>query len=219
MAGGGASSSYTIETRVGRLIEARVFGLRTRDEADDYSRALGLHVLRMPKETSPVLCADHRPVQIYPQAAADRLVELFTRMNARLERVAIVVARTNATLVLQLERMVREAAFPSRKVFFVADDAAGHLSLALTPKELERARGFLDEYPVRSGRSERAPPARGGRRRRDPRVDGRSREGSGAPPRSQVQSTRGGPVASTRPASGSMWAGRQPLRIAEGSDE
>lgn len=144
------SRPYTIEARVGRLIEARVFGLRTKDDADDYSRALGMQVLRMPKEVAPVLCADHRPVQIYPQAAADRLVELFTTMNTRLERVAIVCARSNATLVLQLERLVREAAYVSRKVFYLAEDAAGHLAPVLGPAELERVRAFLDEYRTRN---------------------------------------------------------------------
>src|SRR5215831_2487531 len=97
---GPSSRPFAIEARVGKLIEARVFGLRTREDAEEYSRALGLQVLRMPKDVAPVLCADHRPVVIYPQAAADRLIELFNQMNTRLERVAIVAARSNATLVL-----------------------------------------------------------------------------------------------------------------------
>ena len=72
----------------------------------------------VPKGTVPVLCADHRPVVVYPQSVADRLVELFMDMNRRLERVAILVAPSNATLLLQLRRLVREAAYASRKVFY-----------------------------------------------------------------------------------------------------
>jgi hypothetical protein len=140
---------FTIETRIGRLIEARVFGLRTREDADDYAAALGTHVLRMPTGAVPVLCADHRPVVIYPQAAADRLVELFTQMNAKLERVAILVARSNATLVFQLGRLVREAAYASRKVFYTSEDAQAHLAPVLDATELRRFRAFLDEVPPR----------------------------------------------------------------------
>jgi len=140
------SPGYTIEAREGRVVEARVFGLRTAEDAAAYSLALGTQLLRMPSDARAVLCADHRPVVIYPQAVADGLVALFTQMNTRLERVAILAARSNATLVLQLERLVREAAYPGRKVFFAPEDAQGHLAPVLNPPELRRVREFLDEY-------------------------------------------------------------------------
>src|SRR5690606_25066401 len=109
------TAKFELATRVGRLIEARVYRLMTRDDADEYSRALADEVRRHFR--APILLADHRPVPIYPQAAADRLVELFHDMNARLERIAIVVAPTNATMLMQLERITREARYENRKVF------------------------------------------------------------------------------------------------------
>jgi|SRR5579883_1647493 len=141
--GGKERERWTMETRAGRLIEARVFALRTREDADAYSAALATHVARVPSQLRPVLCADHRPVVIYPQPAADRLVELFVAMNTRLERVAILAARSNATLVLQLERLVREAAYASRKVVYAKEDAEAHLAPVLGPVELGRLRDFL----------------------------------------------------------------------------
>jgi len=147
---GDPGARFSIESRVGRLIEARVFGLRTRDDADDYAHALGTQVLRMPRNPRPILCADHRPVVIYPQDAAERLMELFTHMNVQLERVAIIVARSNATLVLQLDRLVREAAYASRKLFYSPEEAQGHLAPVLDATELGRMRAFLDEYTPRS---------------------------------------------------------------------
>ncbi len=135
-----------IENRVGRLLEARVFGLRERDDVDAYARDIGVQILRMPPNVRPVLCADHRPVAIYGQGAADRLTELFLEMNARLERVAIVVAPTNATLSMQLARLVREAASPARRVFHEADEAQDHLAPVLDADELARVREFLDAY-------------------------------------------------------------------------
>lgn len=137
--------NFQIEVKTGRLIEARVFGLRTRAEVDAYSSALGAQVAKM-GGASPVLCADHRPVVIYPQAVADRLGELFLAMNSRLERATLIAARSNATLVLQLERLVREAGVAHRRVVYAPDDAEKHLAGSLDPFELQRVRAFLAEY-------------------------------------------------------------------------
>ena len=136
---------YAIQNTVGRLLEARVFWLTTQRDVDDYSRDIGLNLMRMPREIRPVLCADHRPVGIYPQAAADRLIELFTQMNSRLERVAILVSRTNATLYMQLNRIVREASYTARRVVHTAEEAHAHLAPELAHAELARMRDFLAE--------------------------------------------------------------------------
>jgi hypothetical protein len=140
------SVNFTLETRVGRLIEARVFRLADRAEADVYSERLRRETTAHAAERPAVLLADHRPVVVYPQPVTDRLVELFQLMNTRLERVAIVVAPTNATLLLQLERLVREARFPKRRVFREPAGALEHLREALDPAELARARAFLAEH-------------------------------------------------------------------------
>ncbi len=140
------TARYSIETRVGRLIEGRVFRLITREDADAYSDALATEVRRHPNDRAPVLLADHRPVMIYPQAAADRLIELFQDMNSRLERIAIIVWPSNATLLLQLERIVREAQFSNRRVFRDAAGVLEHLGVTLGSTEVARARAFLAEH-------------------------------------------------------------------------
>jgi hypothetical protein len=138
-------TSYSIQTRVGRLIEARVFQLLTRADADEYSHALGREVAKHASH-APILLADHRPVTIYPQPASDRLVELFQDMNRRIERIAIIVAPSNATIYLQLHRLVREAGFEARQVFKEAKPALDHLAVALGADELRRAQAFLEEH-------------------------------------------------------------------------
>ena len=138
-AGTMADQRFHVETH-GKLIAARVFGLRTVDDANDYSTALGNDAARLP---TAVLLADHRPVVIYPQDVADRLAELFIAMNTRLDRVAIIVARSNATLALQLERLVRQAKYTNRRVFYAPDDAIAHLEPVLSAPEIARAREFL----------------------------------------------------------------------------
>jgi hypothetical protein len=66
-------------------------------------------------------------------------------MNERLERVAILVAQSNATLNLQLARIVREAGFTARRVFLDVRQAEAHLATVLEPSELTRMREFLAE--------------------------------------------------------------------------
>jgi hypothetical protein len=137
--------SYTLESRVGRVMEARVFRLQSPEEANIYAHAVAALVAKMPRTPAPVLCADHRPVVIYPQEVADRLTQLFQDMNSQIGRIAIIVARTNATLSLQLHRIVREAGYEHRRVFHAARDAHAHLASVLDPPEAERVRAFLAE--------------------------------------------------------------------------
>ena len=127
---------------MGRLVEARVFNLRTVADVDQYTAAFSPDLLKV---GDPVLCADHRPVVIYPPDVADRLVRLFKTMNSRLYRVAILVSRSNATLVMQLQRIVRESANPSRRVFFDAVEAEQFLTPVLQTSERARLHVFLNE--------------------------------------------------------------------------
>jgi hypothetical protein len=136
---------YTLECRAGRLIEARIFRLRVAEDANGYAAALASRVARVPATSGAVLFADHRAVVVYTQPVADRLGELFANMNARLERVAILVAPTNATLLFQLDRLVRGAANPSRRVFQVPEAALDHLAGALDATERARAQAFVSE--------------------------------------------------------------------------
>jgi len=127
-------------------VEARVFALRTGRDVDDYRQAFRTHIMRLPQGARAVLCADHRPVSIYVQEVADRLMEMFKPMNAHLERVAILTAPSNATFAMQLDRIVRGAGYAARKVVYAPEDAIQHLAPLLAQDELRRMRAFLDEY-------------------------------------------------------------------------
>lgn len=141
------SANYLVETRVGRLVEARVFRLNTADEVDHYIGVIGAAVDRLPAGSTGVLCADHRPAEIYPQPVTDRLTELFQVMNARLSRVAIVTGPEKATLYMQMRRIARAANYEARQVFQETAPAVQHLAVALSRAELARAREFLASFP------------------------------------------------------------------------
>ena len=140
---------YTVEARVGRLIEARVFLLETVDDVDAYIRVLAAAVARLEDGALGVLCADHRPAEIYTQAVTDRLVESFQIMNSRLSRVAIITGVRKPTLYMQLRRITREAAYEARQVFQIPEPGLTHLGSALTPAERMRAAEFLADFTER----------------------------------------------------------------------
>lgn len=140
-------AQFNVEVRVGNLVEARVWRLMTRADTDAYGRAVIENAGRVGGGRPPVLCADHRPAAVYPPAAADRLVELFRPNNSRFDRIAILVGASNATLLLQLERLTREAGFSNRRVFREPQAAVSHLTPALDEQALARVREFLAEYP------------------------------------------------------------------------
>jgi hypothetical protein len=141
------AENFSLATKVGRLVEARIFSLKTKKDVEEYGDAFGTHLMRIPAGVRAILCADHRPVSIYAQEVADRLLEMFKPLNAHLERVAIVTAPSNATFSMQLDRIVRAAGYAARKVVYAPEEAVQHLAPVLTPQELKRVRQFLDEYP------------------------------------------------------------------------
>ena len=141
---------FTVEVRAGRLIEARVEALRNLERAAAYTNGFAQVLQRFSGTERMILCADHRAVAVYPQPVADELATLFGAMNLRLQRVAILVARTNATLTMQLSRIVREAQNSERRVFFTTDEAEAFLGEVLTPAERTRLAQFLRGEPTGS---------------------------------------------------------------------
>ncbi len=137
------TASYRVENQRGRLIEARVLRLLTSEDADAYAAAVIAKARAVTSNGSPVLCADHREANIYAPAVADRLALAFVPNNSRFERIAILVAPENATLLMQLQRLTREAGSNRRRVCLNADEAIEHLAQSLDPSELERASAFL----------------------------------------------------------------------------
>ena len=135
-------TGYTVEVRARRLVAARIHGLADEVSAQAYARELGTVSSRIAL-TSPILCADHRPVHVYPPAVADELVRLFTLMNRVLTRIAIVVAPTNATLIMQLGRIIREANNPSRQLFTDASKADRFLAEVLDEEGRAALTAFL----------------------------------------------------------------------------
>ena len=144
------AANFSVERR-GRLLEARVWALDDVEVADRYSRAIA-EVAGSPGAEAPILCADHRYAELYPQPVTDRLLALFEQMNTRLGRIAIVVHPEQATFFMQLNRIVREAGFDKRQVFRDVEEALRFLALDLDGTDIDHARRFLRAGPRPGGR-------------------------------------------------------------------
>jgi hypothetical protein len=138
------ASWFTVEVRAGRLLQARVYALPTVEAAQRYSAVIRTHTTPLAAK-GPILCADHRPVVVYPPAVADYLAGLFRDMNSILTRIAVVAAPTNATLSMQLGRIIRDAKNPSRRLFTNPAEARSFLHEVLTKEERDAVDQFLRE--------------------------------------------------------------------------
>ena len=126
---------------VGRLLEVRAFTPINLEEIPAlvatmkaiFERATGLVVAIL----------DARSYGIEPPSAADQFVSVIKRDNPRIERSAFVIEPEQALLGLQLDRMIREANNPKRRLFRDVNDAVGFLAPVLTDEERARLDAFL----------------------------------------------------------------------------
>lgn len=149
---------FTVERHVGRVIEARVYALRTAADVDAYGASLRATMLHAPHPRI-FICADHRAVHIYPPEAAARLIDMFTGLNPRIERAGLLVSPTNAILVMQIERIVRQASDDRRQVFTGAAAWSSFLGESMTDDEKQRLRTFQLTPPIPQPSITPVPPA------------------------------------------------------------
>jgi hypothetical protein len=137
---------YSVDVRVGRLIEARFATLESVDEVARFEDTLRATFARVAGKS--VICADWRSANVLSPAVADRLLALLSRGNPHLERSAVLFGQKNATFILQAERLVREAGNPARRTFREVAPLQSWLDEVLSPVEQLRMRDFLTGAPL-----------------------------------------------------------------------
>lgn len=138
---------YTVAVVAGRVLEARVFGLRTLEDVNRYEHDIRLATAGHTGQLIGVCdlrAADHAG-EIFAPDVADAVLGLLTRTSPRMEKSAILLPRGAATFHLQMDRLVRESKHPGRRAFREAADLKAWLSGSLTPAERERLERFLSE--------------------------------------------------------------------------
>jgi hypothetical protein len=134
---------FTVERRVGRLIEFDVPELRLPGDVDRMMAIIREKVGEIAPRESAIMAADYRAITVFGPDVADRVREMYSRFNPRVLRSAILLGVEQATVKLQVARLVREAAHPARRTFEHADAMEQWLAEVLTLEELARLRAFL----------------------------------------------------------------------------
>lgn len=133
----------SLNNKVGRLIEVRSVQPYTLEEIAVFGRQLAQIV--QGSQGRIVGCLDLRAAAVVPVEHTDLYVAMLRRDNPLVERTGVLLPQGQATLALQLERIVREANNPRRKTFRETATFCAYLDEVLTPDEQARMRAFLAE--------------------------------------------------------------------------
>jgi hypothetical protein len=129
---------------VGRLLEIDVrAGYRTTADVDEMIQNIKQQFGTIAEPTRIVIAADWRRCRVLTPEVSERVTQMLVGTNTRLERSAILHDSTQATSILQVMRIVREANFPNRRVFTDPYEMEAWLSELLTTEERERLAGLL----------------------------------------------------------------------------
>lgn len=94
-----------------------------------------------------IVCADLSAARTFSLATAERFVLFMKSTNLKIERSGLLVGEDSPTLLLQLERMVKEAANPARRTFRCPRQLYGWLALTLSREEASALVDFLGIDP------------------------------------------------------------------------
>ena len=133
---------YTIENRVGRFIELRVESPVTEEELAKFHETLAK--VCKPIKGQIALCTDLVGATVFLQPVAARWIEIIKQENPIVERNAILVG-AGAVFSMQVERIIRQAGFKTRKAFLVPTELTAWLGEILTVRERARLDQFLQE--------------------------------------------------------------------------
>lgn len=133
---------FSVERKVGRLVEYRMAGLVKQDEMEAMMRRFREVVTQGPERK--IMVVDIRALRILVPEVADEILKQMRRDNPVLERSAILIG-PSALFGLQMERLVRESGNKNRRTFRDEEELLAWVAEVLTPAERARAGDFYRE--------------------------------------------------------------------------
>ena|ERR1043166_1532682 len=127
---------------VGRLLGLRSASPITMAEVGELRDTMG-KIFAGLKAARVVAAVDMRAAGVVGQDIRDAFEAMLKNDNPLMERSAWLISADKASLALQVERLIREAANPNRKCFTAAADVAAYLADVLTPDERKGLDRFL----------------------------------------------------------------------------
>lgn len=136
----------TARIHVGRLLEVRVAaGYRSVADVGALFQQVGREVARLPPGTKHVTIVDWRHCPLMAPEAADFLTARMVGVNPGTDRSAAIARQDAPVGILQFLRVIRDAGFADRRLFFDEDEVCTWLAEVLSPLETARLRAFLSE--------------------------------------------------------------------------
>jgi hypothetical protein len=132
-----------VEMRVGRLLEVRAYLPIRVEEIPKLVKTLAAIYERAPRLVVAIL--DARAYGVEPPETVKFFIEAIKRDNPRIERSAFLIEQGQNLLGLQLDRVIREAGNPNRRLFRDVPAATAFLSPSLNEEERTRLDTFLTE--------------------------------------------------------------------------
>ena len=120
-------------------------GYRSVDDVAALFQQIGRELARLPPGAKHVTIADWRHCPIMAPEAADFLIARMAGVNLGTERSAAIARQDAPVAVLQFLRVIRDAGFSDRRLFFSEDELCSWLAEVLSPAESVRLRAFLRE--------------------------------------------------------------------------
>lgn len=139
---------FTVENRIGRLVEIRLSLPMTVEEMLSFGaackRELGKALRRQPGKLA-VVVSDLRGLTLFSPELFVAMIGVMRENNVMCERAAQMAERS-AIGAMQADRAVREAGLATRRNFSDAPQLVAFLKEVLTEGEAARAATFLAEY-------------------------------------------------------------------------
>jgi hypothetical protein len=143
---------YTIENRVGRLVELRV------ESPVTYEELLEFHDTQAkvckPIQGQIAVCTDLVGATVFTQPVTQRWMAIIKQDAPIVDRNAVLLGE-GAVFSMQIERIIRQAGQPNRKTFLAPTELATWLGEILTVRERTRLESFLREGAESRARQKR----------------------------------------------------------------
>lgn len=133
---------YTIDNRVGRLVELRVESPVTEEELQQFHSTLAK--VCKPIKGLVVICTDLVGATVFTQPVTQRWIEIIKQESPTVERNAVLVGE-GAVFSMQVERIIRQAGYKNRKAFLAPTALTAWLAEILAARERARLETYLQD--------------------------------------------------------------------------
>lgn len=140
-----AGKVYTVENRIGRLIEVKLASPLTPEDVQEFVQKHVALMKHIPGKYVGVV--NLLEAHVFPPAVAQALSQLLSGASSHVERSAMLIG-DSAVFSLQVERVIRDANNPNRRAFRNGGELVAWLGEVLTPGERRELERFVSEAMV-----------------------------------------------------------------------